>query len=455
MTRPNPVAVLSLLALLPLSGGVACSSSSQPAAPGGPAGHAEARSALARDAAPALSAAEKQAVAEGSDGFTTALLAQLPADGNLAYSPFSVGVALSMLYAGAKGNTATEIAQALRWSVPQPRVAKSYDWLTLELATRAGGALAAAQAKAQSGGPGSTAPDPAAFRLHVVNSLWADQRLRFESPFLDTMAVDYGAGVTLADFVGAPDKERLAINQWVSDETQTRIRDLLPAESIDSDTVLVLVNALHLKLPWAQPLTAASKPAAFTLAGGGKVDATYVTNPSENAGWYEDADVQAVRVPLEGGKVSMIFALPKAGDLHAFEAGLTAAKLGAIRAGTQWKTVDLALPKFRFTTPSFSLVPALKALGMKAAFDQTAADLTGLGSTGNPLFVSGVFHEAMVGLDEKGVEAAAATAVVVSDKLSLPLADATFHADRPFFFAIVDEPTGTTLFAGRVSDPTK
>ena len=453
MTRLRSAAALALLTLAPLAAVTACSSSSSPASPGGPAGHAEARSALARDTAPALTDAEKQAVADGSDGLTTALLGQLPTDGNLAYSPFSIGVALSMLYAGAKGQTATEMAQALHWTLPQARVAKAYDWTTLALATRADDAFAVTQKRAADSNGTLSAPDASNFRLHVVNSLWADQRMHFESPFLDTMAVDYGAGVTLADFAGAPDTERLAINQWVSDETLGRIQDLLPQGSVSKDTAVALVNAMHLKLPWALELTASSTPAPFTTSGGATVSASYV-GTVDSFGWYEDASVQVVRVPLAGGKVSMIFAMPKTGDLKGFEAGLTSAKLAAIRTGVANQMVDLRLPKFRFTSSSISLTTALKALGMKAAFIAGEADLSGMGSTGNPLYVSDVFHKAMVGLDEKGVEAAAATAVLVSDA-SVVLPQMTFHADHPFFFTIVDEPTGTTLFAGRVTDPTK
>jgi serpin B len=451
MTRLRSAATLSLLTLL--STAAACSSSSSPAAPGGPAGHAEARSALARDTAPTLSDGEKQAIADGSDGLTTALLGQLPADGNLAYSPFSIGVALSMLYAGAKGQTATEMAQALHWTLPQARVAKAYDWMTLALATRADDAFAYTQKQAADSHGVLGAPDASNFRLHVVNSIWADQRMHFESPFLDTMAVDYGAGVTLANFSGAPDTERLAINQWVSDETLTRIQDLLPQGSVTPDTAVVLVNAIHLKLPWAMELTPSSTPSPFTTSSGATVSTTFVGNV-DTYGWFEDASVQAVRVPLAGGKVSMIFAMPKTGDLKGYEAGLTGAKLGALRTGMTSATVDLRLPKFRFTSASISLAAALKALGMKSAFIAGQADLSGMGSTGNPLYVSDVMHKAMVGLDEKGVEAAAATAVLISDA-SVVLPTVTFHADHPFFFTIVDEPTGTTLFAGRVSDPTK
>lgn len=415
-----------------------------------PAGRKMARSELARDTAPTLTADEKKAIADGGFALTSDLLGQLKGDssGNLAFSPFSIGVALSMTYVGAKGATADEMAKAMHWTLPKERVSKAFDWSTLELAKRADAALAMATDAAK--GSGSTV-DPAAFRLHVVNSIWADERMKFVPAFLDVMATDYGTGVTLANFSGAPDTERLAINQWVSDETQEKIKDLLPAGSIDANTATVLVNALHLKLPWLEKLDVEPEAKPFTRADGSKVDATFASG-TQAMGWFEDDAVQAVRIPLQGRNVSMIVALPKK-DLKTFEAALDGAMLSKLVSSAS-SSVQLALPKFRFETASLSLSTALKALGMKAAFIAGQADFSGMGSTGNPLYISDVFHKAMVGLDEKGVEAAAATAVVIKD-LSAPSVEHTLRADRPFFFAIVDEPTSTVLFAGHVADPTK
>jgi len=426
----------------------ACSGNDPEAAP---AGHKMARSDLARDTAPSLTDAEKKAVADGGYALTSDLLGQLKGSSteNLAFSPFSVGVALSMAYVGAKGTTADEMAKAMHWTLPKARVSKAFDWTTLELAKRADQALEQAKANAKVAG---VTVDPSAYRLHVVNAIWADERMKFVPAFLDVMATDYGTGVTLANFSGAPDAERIAINDWVSDETQAKIRDLLPTGSIGTDTVSVLVNAIHLKLPWLDPLTPEASATAFTRADGSKVNVTYVGG-EPSVGWFEDDSVQAVRIPLEGRSESMVVAVPKK-DLKTFEAGLDGATLAKIVTGATTSTVKLALPKFRFETASLSLATALKALGMKAAFVAGQADFSGMGSAGNPLYIGDVFHKAMVGLDEKGVEAAAATAVVIRN-VSVPVIAHELRADRPFFFAIVDEPTNTVLFAGHVADPTK
>lgn len=426
---------------------LACAGNDDAAAP---AGRRVAKSDLARDAAPSLTADEQRAVADGGYGLTADLLKQLRGDGasNLAFSPFSVGVALSMTYVGAKGATADEMAKAMRWTLPKARVSKAFDWQTLELAKRAAQGLAMAKSKAELGG---ATVDPSAFRLHVVNSIWADDRMTFVPAFLDVMATDYGTGVTLANFSGAPDAERIAINKWVSDETQEKIKDLLPEGSIGPDTATVLVNALHFKFPWLDPLTPEAAPSPFTRGDAAKVNVTFVSG-TQPVGWYEDANVQAVRIPLEGQSESIVIAVPKA-SLGTFEAALDAATLARLVSAPK-SNVKLALPKFKFETASLSLAPALKAMGMKAAFIAGQADFSGMGSTGNPLYIGDVFHKAMVGLDEKGVEAAAATAVVIRDT-SAPLVEHELRADRPFFFAIVDEPTSTVLFAGHVADPTK
>lgn len=448
----------SSLAFAPLAAAllVACSSASSPPAEGPVAGHDQAKSSLARDTAPALTAAETKALGDGSEALTSDLLGKLRATpeaaGNFAFSPFSIQVALSMPYAGAKGETATEIAKTMRWTAPQARVAKSYDFATLELAKRAEQGLASATAKANEGPVKGTPPSAENFRLHVVNSLWGDKRMVFEAPFLDTMATDYGAGVTLADFVADPEAERLAINGWVADETQQKIKDLLPGGSIDASTRLVLVNAIHLKLPWAEELYVESTPSKFTRADGSKVDATFV-GKTEAYGYFEDASAQAVRVPLEGGSVSMVFVLPKS-DLAGFEAGYGATTLGAIRAGMVTQSVRFSVPKFKFETASLKLKDVLVALGMSKPFQMGVADFTGIGHTDGALYIGDVIHKAMVGLDEKGVEAAAATAVVMKAG-SAPGEPKVLRADRPFFFAIVDEPTNQVLFAGHVADPSK
>jgi serpin B len=299
--------------------------------------------------------------------------------------------------------------------------------------------------------PSSPAPDAASFRLHLVNSVWARQDVRFEAPFLDTLAVDYGAGVTLADFMGNPEGERAAINGWVASETQQKIQDLIPSGGITRDTAVVLVNAVHLKLPWPAPLGVEPQPAPFGTEAGTPVQARFVA-ASGSYLYAEDASAQAVEIPLEGGEVAFLLVVPKAG-LSSFE-GALATNLPALRGALVRKEANVSLPKFTFTSSSVSLSKPLKALGLVDAFDAAQADFSGI--TGSQrLFFSDVLHKAMIGLDEKGVEAAAATAVVMAGTSAPTDPPKVVRADKPFFFAIVDKPTSTILFAGHVKDPTR
>jgi serpin B len=437
--------------LLPACGGSASPSHAAPD------DHTVAKSALTRDAAPSLTSDEQSAFVSGGYAFAADLhrtLAKKTATSNVASSPISVTSALSMTYAGARGVTATEMAATLHFSLGADRTAKAFDWLTLALAQRAGAAFSHAQSDAASSM--SPAPNADDFHLDLVNAVWADPLVKFESPFLDTMAVDYGAGVTIADFVHQADAERLAINQWVSDQTQAKITDLLPQGSIDDSTRLVLANAIHLKLPWASALTPDASPASFQRADGSKVDATYVRS-TNTFGYYEDAKVQAASIALEGGDERMILVLPK-GDLAAWESSLDGTTLSTIAHGLQTQTVMFAAPKFHFTTASMSLHDALVSLGMKAAFGLgVPADFTGIGTADDVLEIGDVYHKGMIGFDEKGLEAAAATAVVMNVGTSIgpqPPPPPAFTANRPFYFAVVDGPTDAVLFSGHVVDPT-
>jgi len=458
------------LATVAASLAVACADATSSSAPTSPdSDRSVTKSGLARDTNPNLTQEEKQAYEEGSLALTTDLLAQLRKEGsaskNLAYSPASIALALSMPYAGARGETASEMAKAMHWTLPQDRMAKVYNYASLQLAERMKEAQAAAAARSSAGADrlagengirpatasplanGSNADD---IRIHSVNALWADQTLTIESPFLDSMAVNYGAGVTRADFIGKPDSERKAINTWVSRETRDKINDLLPENSIRLDTRLVLVNAMHLKMPWDEPMQKQGAPLTFTQGDGAAKQVPSV-GQLESLGYFENSDVQAVRVPLLGGSVAALFVLPKR-DLDSFESSVTPAALEAIRAGLASKRVNLTLPVFNFTSDSISLKNILKSLGMVRAFDE--ADFSAI-SASTKLSIGDVFHKAMVGLDENGVEAAAATAVVMlknsaSGDQEQPK---VFTANKPFMFMIEDLPTKTVLFAGHVHTP--
>jgi serpin B len=419
------------------------------------------KSDLPRDASPDVADSDKTKLADGLSAFGFDLFGKLDkstdaAGKNFACSPASVAIALSMAYAGAAGSTRTQLESVLHVGQDSPTYFRSLDALTLTLGSRADEAMAAeAQAKKWSGEAEAAAPNPDDFRLHIVSSLWGEKTLGFEKPFLDTLATSFGAGMTVADFKGQPDTERLRINAWVSSETKKKINDLLSPGTVVAATRVVLVNAMHLKLPWESPFQESStSTGVFTRA-----DATTVSAPFMAGGgmhpYAEDDAVQATAIPLRGGSVYFVVLVPKAGaTLDTVEDGTLATRASSLAQAMFTSNADvvLTLPRFKFTTASISIKDSLVALGLVDAFSGTA-DFSGV-TKDEPLFFSDVVHKAMVGVDEHGVEAAAATAVMMAGSAA-PTDIKYVKADHPFLFGIYDKPTATWLFLGHVADPTQ
>jgi len=450
---------LSLSALPLLALMTACTAQTGSPSPSPSGTPAMAQSDLSRAPASGVSPADLAAAVAANNAFAVDLYAHVRAGaqpGNLLTSPLSASLALTMTYAGANGQTATEMAHALHLGAPSAAIFQGQNALDQALASRAAAALAADTQNARDGG--QPAPSADDYDLHVVNSVWGEQTYPWAQPFLDTLATDYGTGVFLEDFVHAPDPARIAINDWVSQQTADKINDLLPQGSIDDTTRMVLVNAIHLKLPWANAFPAsATHDAPFTRADGSTVTVSMMEQ-TQTFGYADDGKAQVVSLPLSGGSEAVVIALPH-GDLASYEASLAAGS-AALAAPTSQALVDLSLPKLTFTSPTFSLAKALQAMGMVQAFDPAKADFSGLcpqTPDGMRLYVSDVLQKAMLGMKETGVEAAAATAVVVAGDASggptpMPV---SMVVDRPFVVSIVDVPTGAVLFLGHIEDPTQ
>ena len=378
------------------------------------------------------------------------VLSAQTAPGNLLTSPISASLALTMAYAGAQGTTATQMASALHFGGAAGFIFDGQNGLSQALAARAASSLTAAQENV-----GTTQPAPSAsdYVLQVVNSVWGEQTYPWAQPFLTTLAKSYGTGVYLEDFINQWDPARLAINAWVSTQTDDKIENLLPSTALNDTTRMVLVNAIHVKLPWQNQFQAtATQSATFTRA-----DATTVSTPfmnqTQELPYVDDGKAQIVALPLGDGEVSVVFALPHGTSPR------------TRRGSRRWRsrkhrpTSELSLPKFTFTSPSFSLAQALQQMGMVQAFDPTAAQFQGMCPNppdGKSLYVGDVLQKAMMAVQETGVEAAAATAVIMAGGgVAGPaptIVPVTF--DRPFVTAIVDGPTGAILFLGHIEDPT-
>jgi serpin B len=395
----------------------------------------EVRSQQARETRPAVAPADRQTLAEGNVAFAQALYHQVQAKNpNLVFSPVSISTALAMTYAGARGETETQMAAALRFGLPQARLHPAMNELTAALDAR---------------GEGTQGADGKPFRLNIVNTTWAQKGFTMESPFLDVLAASYGAGVHLLDFIAAPEPSRLQINRWVEQQTEARIKDLIPEGIINGNTRLVLTNAVYFNAAWKFPFTKKTQDAPFTRMDGSSAMVPMMRNEVRLRAVTQPGLV-AVSLPYQDERLSMLVVLPDAGQLTQVEGRLSSQGLTGVTSGLREEMVILGLPRFRFETP-IDLKEALSTLGMPIAFSNRA-DFSGIHAAGG-LMLQAVLHKAFIAVAEKGTEAAAATAVVVG-RTSLPVG-LNVEVNRPFLFFVLDEPTGAILFQGRVADPAR
>lgn len=393
-----------------------------------------AQSALPREAAPQATDAELEALVAGNTAFALDLYQRLrEGDGNVFFSPHSISVALAMTYAGARGETAAQMAETLHFTLDDAALHRAFNALDLRLAA------------AQAAPPG--AEDT--FELHVANSLWAEQEFTFLPEFLDTLAQNYGAGLNLVSFKTAAEAARQAINTWVEAQTEQRIRDLIPEDGVDELTRLVLANAIYFNAGWVYPFEKdLTTEGDFTALSGAVQRAPLMRWSTSNSLAYAQGEgYQVVELPYKGGDASMVLLVPDAGNFEDFEAELTGERLQELIAGLERRSVALTLPAFEVEA-SFKLAAALQELGMTEAFDPVAADFSGMTGSAD-LYIGAVFHKAFVRVDEAGTEAAAATAVVMQLK-SMPVNDVELTVDRPFIYLIRDTQSGAVLFLGRV-----
>jgi serpin B len=388
-------------------------------------------------------------VVQGDTAFALDLYRELAAEkGNLCFSPYSISSALAMTYGGARGETAAQMAKTLHFTLEPGRLHPAYADLIRNLQ-----------------GDGR----PRSYQLQVANRLWGQKDYGFLPEFLRLTEANYGAGLKEVDFRRAAETARQTINAWVEERTKGKIKALLPVGALDELTRLVLTNAVYLKADWEKAFDLCKRETDryFTLPSREKVAVTMMESALE-VRYLKAEGFEILELPFKDNALSMLVMLPKEVDgLAAFEKTLTAANLAKwqqrlakarepfrplrreeVKSGV-WRTgAHVVLPKFKITA-EFMLKDALSRLGMPLAFNAQKADFSGTTSE-KELYISHVVHKAFVDVNEKGIEAAAATAVVERTRGLLAL---RFRADRPFVFLLRDNQTGSILFMGRVNDP--
>jgi serpin B len=359
-------------------------------------------------------------------------------EGNLAFSPASIEIALAMTWAGARGDTAKEMSRVLRLEGSAKDVHASAEALLSEWRT----------------------PEPDTYALVVVNRLFGDERYRFEEPYLDLIRASYGAEIEALDFRTKHEQARIRINEWAEQRTAGRSRDLLPAGSLSRETRLVLTNAVYFLGRWSKPFDAeATKEEPFHTGGGETVPAQLMHQAGSFL-YAEDDGVQFLELAYEGGHLAMDLLLPESRDgLADLEKNLRAGRVDGGLARLEAARVKVAVPRFRVEpAEALRLAPLLRELGMPLAFTQNA-DFTGIANPEEKdegIYLADVFHKAFVDVDEVGTEAAATTGAVMVGRSFQPEPgkEYEFRADHPFVFLIRDLRSGTILFLGRVVDPT-
>jgi serpin B len=367
----------------------------------------------------------------GNNEFALDLYAKLSQqeDGNLLMSPYGISTALAMTFAGARGDTETEMAKVLHFDLPQDQLHPAF----------------AAIIRRMNQG------DDRPYQLSVANRLWGQKDYKFLPEFLATTNKHYGAELATVDFARQTEPTRQAINRWVEERTQDKIKDLIPSDVLDSLTRLVLTNAIYFKGSWKYEFEERrTRDLPFTLSAENKVDVATMFQKNKFK-YTQQPGVQVLEMPYSGDELSLVVLLPeKADGLAELEESLSTKKLAVLTSGLRETEVSVFLPKFKMTC-DFDLSRTLASMGMPLAFSRKA-DFSGMTGV-TDLYISAVLHKAFIDVNEEGTEAAAATAVVMTRKGAAIRPNPIFRADRPFLFLLKDTETNSILFIGRVMDP--
>ena len=377
-------------------------------------------------------------LADGIFDFSVKLYCLLKeGDGNIFISPYSISAALLLTDLGARGKTDTEIRNALGvGGISNTDTHKQYKQLESQL-------------KAETKGTTT---------VSIANRIFSKLDLEVDEEYQNKSNEYYDSGLELLDFIGDPEKSRNHINKWVEEQTRNKIKNLLPPGTIGPLSLLVLVNAIYFKGEWQYPFEGHStRKSDFHLKVGNttKVD---MMNGEEKVKYVMDssAGYSAVELPYKNCNVAMVIILPEAIDgLATLEKKLDSVLGDMMQKLKQANRPDviLGIPKFKMEA-QYKLEKMLPQMGIVDMFDPKAADFSAMLPNTPDAYISEAVHKTFVEVNEKGTEAAAATAMVMMLGCALPLEPPKrFVADHPFIFLIRDTRTDTILFMGRYVSP--
>lgn len=403
------------------------------------------RSDKQRITAPDASEETVRALVEGNTSFGFELYEQLrgaDAEANLFFSPYNLSSVLAMVYAGAEGETRAELRDGLHFLDEDDDLHAALNAIDTTLQS---------EKASQKGGKGGDEEEGATNVVESANGIWAQKDLTFKETFLDALALHYGAGVHQVDFREAAQTARETINEWVEEKTRGKIADLIPEGAVDSQTRAVLTAALYFQRQWLSPFDEnATKEEEFANRSGESTEVEMMYQKERDGFEYAEGESYvAVELPYGENAFSMVVVLPDEGSFDAVEGRVDAEFVLSLFDDLAPRAVELELPKFELTS-QFSASKHLAKLGVKTPFTRSA-DFSGMTSD-EELLIDDVLHKAYVSVDEKGTEAAAASAVAMR-ATSLRADEPQYEkvtVDRPFLFVIRHRETDTVLFVGRV-----
>jgi len=365
--------------------------------------------------------------ANGSNQFALDFFLKLSDDEeNIFFSPYSISVALAMTYEGARGPTAEEMQSVLHFPEDDTVRRSSFAALHNHINNNSNEYL-----------------------LSTANALWAQKNYPFLAEYFNIIERYYAGNASNLDFVGEPEKSRVTINDWVEDQTNDKIKDLIPKGQIDEWTRLVLTNAIYFKANWLTQFDKDdTRDSDFFVDSETTVTVPMMSIRDESFNYYSTSGLEVLELPYEGEDLSMLILLPSEGQMDSLESNLTLENLAEWRSNLRNREMDIYIPKFKFET-KYLMNDNLKEMGMPTAFTDSA-DFSGMNGKKN-LYIAFVIHQGFIDVNEEGTEAAAATAVGISETCVPP----SFNANHPFIFLIQDNETGNILFMGRVTDPSQ
>lgn len=370
---------------------------------------------------------EEYDIARANNAFAFDMYSMMKSnDENVLFSPYSIFTAMAICYDGAEGSTKEQISNVFYYPLSKP-ILESSSKEMIDLINS----------------------DNDEYELRSANALWVREDYTLNEQYVSNAENYYDGSITPLDFAGQPEDSRLVINAWVEDETNDKIKDLLAEGSIDEKTRLIITNAVYFNGTWLQEFEeAGTRKRPFYLSNGQekKVDTMYAIG-TYNYG--KDKNAEILELPYKGDDISMYVILPLKNNIDEFENDLTLAYYNELKGTLNSDEVKILLPKFMFEARA-KLNEPLQDMGINDAFDSDMADFSGISSS-DGLFISDVVHQAYIGVNEKGTEAAAATAIAVDT--GLPYYKYEFTANHPFMFFIEDKRTDCIIFMGKVESP--